>query len=209
MNEYLKYFKDIDQFLANRFPAVNLEFKIVGYVALVLAGLKTLRGTKDVDTLKTEIFTESNTVELVRALESEYGKKSPGLYKHGMYLDFVEKSIIWLPPNSEFLDVQKMKLLNIKSLKPLDVCVTKALAYCSAGVTRGNDKTDIYQAIDEGLISFGSLLSRLDETLPKREMDSRFPEMVLKLFTFVEELAAYCGSNLRLQYSVPDWVKNQ
>ncbi len=58
MNEYNKLFSDIDSSLMERFGKLGLPFKLIGYSALVLAGLPD-RGTKDVDALEKELWMEN------------------------------------------------------------------------------------------------------------------------------------------------------
>jgi hypothetical protein len=46
MEEYVNFFRDVDSFLDNKIHKTrSIEFCVVGYVALALAGLKPIRGT--------------------------------------------------------------------------------------------------------------------------------------------------------------------
>lgn len=209
MEEYINFFRDVDSFLENALnKAPILELCVVGYTALALAGLKPVRGTKDVDALKTKALLSDKNIKLVESLEKEFGKKSPGLYKHGIYLDFVPTSIIWLPPNPEFNDVVKFKNVAVKTLNPTDVCVSKIFSYSKNPVRRSNDRSDIVNALEYELVSFGHFVKRLDEILPCYEMHAEAPTtfpMVLKL---VEELALNYDPSIFLKYELPNWMLN-
>lgn len=99
--QYLHFFEDIDESLQRNIGDIEIIFKIIGFVALSLAGLPE-RGTKDVDTLragKLETLSDPLVKQALDFLTKGFGKDSPGAFRHGMYLDFVSNSVPWLPPN--------------------------------------------------------------------------------------------------------------
>lgn len=209
MEEYINFFRDIDSFLENKTSKTrSLEFCVVGYAALAFAGLKPVRGTKDVDALKTKTFLSAKNIKLVELLEKEFGKKSPGLYRHGMYLDFVPTSIIWLPPKPEFNAIGEFKNIMVKTLNPTDVCVSKIFSYSNSQVRRSDDRTDIVNALEYELVSFGRFVKRLEEILPRYETHAEAPTTFPIVLKLVEELALNYDPLISLKYEPPNWMLN-
>lgn len=210
MNEFIiNFFQDLDEFIGRELKSVNFEIVIVGYTALAIAEPKIERQTKDIDALKTDFLSSSANEHILNALESEFGKNSPGLYKHGMYLDFVPSQIVWLPPKPTYLPVLKLKHLDVLRLHPVDICVSKAFAYTKSAVARPNDKSDIVNALKFRLFTFGEFVERVDETLPIYETDANAPDVFPKLIKFVNDVLApqFDGSSL-LKYELPSWMEN-
>jgi hypothetical protein len=209
MEEYIDFFRDIDAFIENEVSKTrSLELCVVGYAALAFAGQKPARGTKDVDALRTETLLNNKNIKLVESLEREFGKKSPGLYRHGMYLDFVSTSIIWLPPKPKFKDVIKFKSVVVKALAPADVCISKVFSYSNSQVRRSNDKTDIVNALECEIVSFECFVKRLDEALPRYEMHAEAPTTFPKVLKLIEELTPNYGPSVSLKYELPNWMLN-
>lgn len=210
MNEIISnFFQDIDEFIGQQFKQTNFEIIVVGYTALTIAEPKIERQTKDIDALKTDFLSSVVNEPILKALESEFGKKSPGLYRHGMYLDFVPRQIVWLPPKPACLSVVKLKHLDVLRLNPVDVCVSKAFAYAKSVVIRPNDRNDIMNALKFRLFTFKEFVKRIDETLPFYEMDAKAPDVFPKLIKFMNEvLAPQFDGSVSLKYEIPSWMEN-
>lgn len=208
--DYSSFFEDVDRALFGQFGDVTISFQIVGFVALSIAGLP-YRRTKDIDALKSEALTSPSIAPITRFLEDEFGKKSPGLHRHGMYLDFVPNNILWLPPEPGFSEISapKLRCLKISSLNPLDVCVSKAFSYSMSKAVRNNDRNDIFNCIEQRVVDIDVLIRRLDITLPRYETDSRFPDVYQKIAHFINhDLAASFESSASLKYKPPNWMEN-
>lgn len=210
MNEnYILFFEDIDHSTGRRFGKIKFDFQLVGYVALAFAGLPPGRETKDIDTLKTETLSSPGNTHLIKFLNAEFGKKSPGLYKHGMYLDFVPMSIVWLPPKPQFIHIRTFNNMRIFRLDPTDVCVSKIFSYSKSRTIRSNDRSDIINALDHQIIDFENLLQRIDETLPIYEAHAEAPDTFSKLLRLINrELIPDYGPDLSLKYEIPNWMGN-
>lgn len=209
MEDYINFFKDIDSFIRTKTDKMQkVEICVVGYVALVFAGLTSMRGTKDVDALRTDALLSDKNVKLVESLEKEFGKKSPGLYRHGIYLDFVPMSIIWLPPKPEFKDIVKLEHVVVKALNPTDVCVSKFFSYLKSHVRRGNDRSDIIYAFEYGIVSFENFIKRLDEALPRYEAHAEAPTIFPMALKLIKELAINYVPSISLKYKMPSWMLN-
>lgn len=207
---YIRFFQDIDQAIFNSFGKITpLEFKIIGFTALCLSGLPD-RGTKDVDMLDIGSLAPSAESKIISFLSDEFGKKSPGLYRHGMYLDIVLPAIVWLPPKSNFASYKKFKSMEVFLLDPTDVCVSKVFSYCKSKVKRGNDKKDIMDCLDKNLMTCGRLARRMEEALSMHEMQSEAPDIYPKVIRFMnEEITSLFGSpNTILNYEIPSWMEN-
>lgn len=208
--DFSSFFGDVDETLLKQFGKMTITFQIVGFVALSIAGLPRRR-TKDIDALKSEALASPNLAAVIKFLEDEFGKKSPGLHRHGMYLDFVPENIIWLPPEPRFSKISAPNLhcLKILSLDPLDVCASKAFSYLMSMVVRNNDRNDIFNCIEQRIVDIDALVHRLDITLPRYEIDSRFPDVYQKIVRFIDhDLAANFESSASLKYCPPNWMAN-
>lgn len=206
---YLSLFKDIDQSINKQFEKANISFQIVGYVALAFAGLPANRETKDVDTIKTEALSSSQNAPIIKFLEDEFGKKSPGLYRHGMWLDFVSSSIIWLPPKPKFIKICKFQNISLSRLDPVDTCVSKLFSFVKSGAKRSNDMSDITLSLDNQIVNFEKLIGRIVQALPRYEAHAEAPEAHPKLLKLIKErLIPKYNSTLSLDYKLPNWMEN-
>lgn len=208
-DSYLAFFDDLDDTFRKRFGTRTLVLNIIGYTALALAGLPD-RGTKDIDALKTEVFENPAMADVLAFLGNEFGKGSPGALRNGMYLDFVEKQIPWFPPRSNYGQVRKLKCITVMALNPTDVCVSKTFANFKGKHDRGNDRKDILDALDQGIVDFADYLRRLDETFSVYESDAAAPETFERVMRFVEMvlLSIYGDGKLKLNYERPNWMDN-
>lgn len=208
-NSYIAFFEDMDDFLLKRFGERMLDLNIIGYTALALVGLPD-RGTKDIDALKTDTLATPAMSDVFAFINSEFGKGSPGALRNGLYLDFVEKQIPWLPPRSVFGYVQKFRCVTILALNATDVCVSKTFSNFKGKHDRGNDRKDILDALEHQLFDFVDYLRRLDETFPIYETDAAAPETFMRVIRFVEDdlLPIYGDEKMRLVYQRPNWMEN-
>ena len=213
MTEYIAIFEDIDRVLNERFGRLALPFRIIGRSALEMAGLPE-RGTKDVDALeeflRVDTLSDEQLAEIEEFLESEFGKKSPGALRHGLYLDLVDKGIAWLPQHPRFIDEKKLTSITVSRLCPVDVCVSKTFAAFKLGAKRGSDRPDIIEAIDAELVDVAEYVSRLDETFPVYETHAEAPEAFPQILKFIEEeiLVDYDSAGVKLNYALPSWMEN-
>lgn len=206
MNEsYNDFFQDIDNGIREKFGTIELDFNIIGFVALNLAGLPD-RGTKDVDTLRTGILDHPQESNIQTYLKDEFGKHSPGSLRHGMFLDLVGGSIPWLPPHPKFVFVQKLKCIVIHRLDPLDVCISKVFSNFLSKNDRARDKSDILDTLDNRIIDFQQFITRLGKTMPRYEMHAEAPEVFPRIMQFVEELQSDYGP-APFNYQLPDWME--
>ncbi|MFA5800490.1 MAG: hypothetical protein WC840_06075 [Candidatus Peribacteraceae bacterium] len=208
-DSYLAFFEDLDDAFRKQFGTRTLDLNIIGYTALALAGLPD-RGTKDVDALKTEALSDPAMADIVAFLNDEFGKGSPGALRNGLYLDFVEKQIPWFPPRPKFGQVRKLRCITVLALNPADVCVSKTFANFKGKHDRGNDRKDVLDALDQGIVDFADYLRRLDETFSVYEADAAAPETFERVMQFVEKdlLPNYGDGKIRLNYQRPNWMKN-
>lgn len=207
---YIRFFQDTDQTIFNSFGKIPpLELKIIGFTALCLSGLPD-RGTKDVDMLEVNAIAGSTKSKVITLISKEFGMKSPGLYRHGMYLDIVFPGIVWLPPNAAFKPYKKFKDIRISLLDPTDVCVSKVFSYCKSKVKRGNDKKDIMDCLDKNLITCNRLVRRVEEALSMHEIQPEAPDVYPQVIRFMnEEIIPLSDSpNTVLNYEVPSWMEN-
>jgi Nucleotidyltransferase of unknown function (DUF6036) len=213
MNEYNELFADIDSSLMERFGKLNLPLKLIGYSALVLAGLPD-RGTKDVDALeeglRIETIQEEQLSEIVDFLNAEFGKKSPGDKRHGIYLDIVGKAIPWFPPQPRFIDVAKLESCTILRLTPVDICVSKTFSNFKKKNDRASDRKDILDALDADLFNVSDYIDRLNEALPTFETHAEAPEVFPRVIKFIadEIIPTYDKSANPLTYKLPSWMEN-
>jgi len=208
-SNYISFFEDIDNSLDENFSDINIEFQIAGYVALAFAGLESQRETKDVDALKTETLQSSKNKKIMYFLEENFGKKSPGLYRHGMYLDFVPINIIWLPSNPTFITIKEMKSLSISRLSPIDVCISKLFSYSKSKAIRSNDKSDVINCLENKIISLDELIVQIDKTLPLYETHAEAPTVFPKVLGLLKnELIPTYGPNIQIGYELPNWMEN-
>lgn len=208
-DNYLVFFKDLDDVFQKQFGTHIFDLNIIGYTALALAGLPD-RGTKDVDALKTEALEDPAMASFVEFLSEEFGKGSPGALRNGMYLDFVERQVPWFPPRPKYGQTQKFRCINVLALDPVDVCVSKTFSNFKKKNDRGNDRNDILSALDEGIVGLADYLRRLDETFPIYETDAAAPEAFERVLQFVEGdvLPIYGDGKIKLNYQRPDWMEN-
>lgn len=205
-NEYIALFEDIDETIDKTFHDIFIDIKIIGYVSLVMAGLPDLLGTKDVDALGVGVLENQNN-EIVGFLSAEFGKGSPAARRHGLYLDIVSKAIVWLPPNARFINIRKLKCINLFRMHPVDTCVSKVFSNFQREPGRGRDKDDILKALDNNIVTFSELVLRLDESLPRFESQAPAPEVFPRVISFVNALQAIYGPH-PLAYRIPNWMEN-
>lgn len=208
MNEiYTALIEDINDLAEKRFSSIAMILPIIGYVALEMAGLPE-RGTKDIDALKTGVLMDPKSANVVEFLTAEFGKKSPGEFRHGVYLDIVSASIPWLPHPPKFIQVEKMSCVTLTRLDPADVCVSKIFSAFKSTRDRPNDKKDVISALDSGLFRLEDLILRMDVTLPRYEAHAEAPDIFPKAIEFVNELLEKYGrGTLRLGYELPSWME--
>lgn len=208
-NEYLNFFTDINDYLERTSDDYSFSFKIIGYVALALAGLAE-RGTKDVDALtidKLETLASPSVQRTLNDLIGEYGKEGPGAIRNGMYLDFVDDNIPWLPPNPNFLFEHKLSRVKIHRLDPVDVCVSKTFSNFKYAKGRAQDENDILQALDSGIVKFNDYVQRIDDGLPKYELHSGADYAYPRIIEFITKLNKHYGPT-KLNYQIPNWMEN-
>ena len=207
--QFQVFFEDIDQSLKNDFDDIFITFKVIGFVALSLAGLPE-RGTKDVDMLITkqiEAIPDSPPKNAFDFLKKEFGKDSPGAIRHGVYLDFVAKNIPWLPPRPRFIFEQKLHHLELLRLDPIDTCVAKTFSNFKHKNDRAQDKNDILDSLDNRIITFEEYIHRLDEALPHYEAHAEAAEVFPRVMEFIEILQDEYGL-AKLTYELPSWMEN-
>lgn len=206
---YTLFFEDIDRSINGKFKTGRLQLQLIGYSALALAGLPE-RGTKDLDVLETEALTDAINAKTVKFLITEFGQGSPGAIRHGIYLDIVAKSIPWIPPRPRFIQLMRLKSLDIDRLDPLDVCVSKIFAYFKSKSGRANDRKDIFDALDNKIISAGDYIRRVDETFSKYELHAEAAEIFPRVIDFInnEVKLKYASDGTQLTYKIPNWMEN-
>jgi hypothetical protein len=207
---YNNFFTDIDNELSKQFPNHELLFKIIGFAALAMAGLPE-RGTKDIDVLKTDLIDTPRGTEIIQFLTDEFGRRSPGLYRHGLFLDIVsDKTIPRLPPKPSFHFFQNLKQIKISRLDPVDVCISKIFAFFQSRVNRANDKKDITLCLDERLIEIDQFLQRLDEAMQYHEIQAEAPEVFPRILELVnkELIPNYGNAKTTFSYELPSWMEN-
>lgn len=206
MNEtYNNFFKDIDSGIREKFGTIELDFNIIGFVALNLAGLPD-RGTKDVDTLRTGILDHPQESDIQTYLKDEFGRHSPGALRHGMFLDLVGGSIPWLPPHPKFIFVQKLKCIAIHRLNPLDVCISKVFSNFSGKNDRASDRSDILDTLDNRIIDFQQFIARLGKAMSRYEIHPEALDSFPRILKFVEELQLDYGP-ASFNYQLPDLME--
>jgi hypothetical protein len=206
---YLAFFEDVDRLLEGKSGNARITLRVIGFVALHLAGLPD-RGTKDVDMLMTsriEAMSESSLKEIFNFLKDGFGKGSAGAVRHGMYLDIVSESVPWLPPKPQFIPAQKLQNIEIVRLHPTDVCVSKAFSNFKSKKDRAQDRNDILDALDNRIIAFDDYVRRLDDTLPHYETHAEAPEVFPQVMQFINELQEEYGP-CALSYDLPSWMEN-
>jgi len=208
-DSYFAFFEDLDDVFRKRFGTQTLLLNIIGYTALALAGLPD-RGTKDIDALKTDALADPAMADVLAFLSKEFGKGSPGALRNGMYLDFVERQIPWLPPHPKYGEVRKLQCITFMALDPADVCVSKTFSNFIRKNDRGNDRKDILDALDQGVVDLAHYLKRLDETFPIYETDAQAPETFERVMRFIEKdvLPIYGDGKIKLNYELPNWMNN-
>lgn len=209
IENYIAYFTDIDSALLKNFGKIGFEFQIIGFSALEFAGLPE-RGTKDVDTLKTDVMNDPKNKSVIDFLENEFGKRSPGSFRYGMYLDIVPKVIVWLPPQPQFIFVQKFNCLTVSRLNPTDVLISKTFSNFLSKANRKQDVKDIFDAFDSQIVDPKKYLERLEQALSRYEINAEAPEVHPKVLKFVEEriIPDYIFDETILNYSLPNWMLN-
>ncbi len=208
MNNYISFFKDIDGLITREFGTAKISFQIIGFASLAIAGLED-RGTKDVDTLKTGALADPTNDNIVKFLTKEFGKKSPGTIRHGMYLDIVSEVIPWLPPKPRFLPFMTFRHLKVLRLHPADTCVSKTFSHFKR-LGKSNDLKDILDALDGHIIEIEDFITRLDETFPLYECHAEAPELFPKILNLIQKeiLPNYGGDETSMQYNLPSWMEN-
>ncbi|MFH1653308.1 MAG: hypothetical protein ABIE74_04545 [Pseudomonadota bacterium] len=209
IENYTTYFTEIDDAVHKNFDRITIEFKLIGFSALEIAGLPE-RGTKDVDTLKTDILNDPKNMDVLNFLEKEYGKRSPGSFRYGMYLDIVPVAIVWLPPQPQFISFKKFNCLNVTRLNPTDVLISKTFSNFLSSANRKQDVKDIFDAFDTRLVDPKEYIKRLDEALPKYEIHAEALEIFPKVIDFVEKriIPYYIIDGTMLSYTLPNWMLN-
>jgi hypothetical protein len=212
MSEYDTLFQDLDTALNERFGELALPFHIIGWAALEMAGLPS-RGTKDIDALeeflRIDALSEARLHEVEAFLETEFGKKSPGERRHGLYLDLVAQGIAWLPPKPRFIEEQRLTSIIISRLHPADVCVSKTFSHFKQGPGRGRDRTDIITAIEAELIDVADYVDRMGSALNHHEIQSNAEVMFPKIVRFIEEeIIEQYEPKAKLCYTLPSWMEN-
>ncbi|HPQ81443.1 MAG TPA: hypothetical protein PLZ86_06930 [bacterium] len=208
-DSYLAFFDELDDAFRKQFGTRTLVLNIIGYTALALAGLPD-RGTKDVDALKTEALADAAMGDVLAFLIREFGKGSPGALRNGMYLDFVERQIPWLPPRPVYGEERKLQRITFMALHPADVCVSKTFANFKGKHDRGNDRRDVLDALDKGIVAVADYIKRMDDTFPHYEADAAAPETFERVLRFIERevLPIYGDEKLKLTYELPNWMIN-
>lgn len=211
MNEsYIGFFRDIDQTITENFGKIApLKLKIIGFVALSLAGLPD-RGTKDVDMMEIEAVAGSVEAKVLALLAKEFGNKSPGLYRHGMFLDMVPACIPWLPPQTGFQHYLNLQNIEIFLSDPTDVCVSKVFSLLKSRIMRARDRQDILDSLNKKLIACKRFVQRVDDALSAHEMQADAPEIYPKAIRFMNDeiIANYGNATISLNYEIPNWMKN-
>lgn len=212
MSEYEAFFQDVDRALNEHFGRLELPFRVIGWAALEMAGLPT-RGTKDIDALeeflRIDALSEARLREVEAFLEAEFGKKSPGERRHGLYLDLVAQGIAWLPPEPRFIDEQHLTSIEISRLHPVDVCVSKTFSHFKQGPGRSRDRADIIVAIEAELIDVADYVDRIGTALNHHEIQSGAEVMFPKIIQFVEkDIIEVYAPKAQLDYTLPEWMQN-
>lgn len=207
--ELLEFFRNIDASLGGRFGAARFELRIFGYTALALAGLPE-RGTKDVDALATGVLADREHSDIADFLKAEFGKRSPGSVRHGVYLDLVAESVPWLPPRPQFIPLQTFTSFDVLRLHPVDTCVSKTFSNFMREKDRASDRADILDALDHRVIAFTDYLKRLDETFSRYETHAEAPEVFPRVMRWMndEMIPGYGNIDSRLRYELPSWMEN-
>lgn len=102
----------------------------------------------------------------------------------------------------------KFKSVAVKTLNPTDVCVSKIFSYSNSQVRRSNDRTDIVNALEYELVSFGRFVKRLEEILPCYETHAEAPTAFPIVLKLVKELASNYDPSISLKYELPNWMIN-
>jgi hypothetical protein len=207
--ELLEFFRDIDASLGDRFEAVRFELRIFGYTALALAGLPQ-RGTKDIDALSTGVLADRKQTDIADFLRAEFGKRSPGGVRHGVYLDLVAESVPWLPPRPHFIPVQTFTRFDVLRLHPVDTCVSKTFSNFMRQKDRASDRKDILDTLDHRIIAFADYKRRLDETFSRYETHAEAPEVFPRVMQWMSDtmIPNYGDASCRLRYELPSWMEN-
>ena len=213
MNSYDELFEDIDRSLNERFGELSLPLKLIGRAALEMAGLPE-RGTKDVDMLdeflRVGSLSDEKFLEIEEFLKAEFGKGRPGALRHGLYLDLVERSIAWLPQRPRFIDEKRLTSIVVSRLHPIDVCVSKTFSHFKGWPRRPQDRTDIMEAIDAGLVDVAEYVKRMGESLKFHEIQSGVEEIYPRIIEFIRSdiVAKYGDPSIRFDYNLPAWMEN-
>lgn len=214
MTSYDALFDEIGSTLGQRFGDLALPFRLIGRVALELAGLPE-RGTRDVDALeealRIQALSEGQLAEVEEFLKREFGKGSVGDRRHGLYLDLVPRGVAWLPPEPRFLDEKRYASIVVSRLHPADVCVAKTFSNFWRTGERKRDRSDIIEALDADLFSIEEYAQRLDQTLPHYEGHAEAPDVFPRVLSFLQQelLPHYGAPATSLHYELPSWMKNQ
>lgn len=69
--------------------------------------------------------------------------------------------------------------------------------------------SDIKNALNFRLFTFGEFVEKLDETFPNYETDAKAPEVFPKLIKLINDvLAPQYDKTVSLKYKLPSWMEN-
>lgn len=188
------FYKELDRKWKSP-KGTKITLKIIGSSAIMLQ-TEYSRKTKDSDILETaEITTEIENKLL------ELGGKDSKLQKQfRLYLDFVNRSIPFLPQEASF-----HRIISLKSLKHFEVLVLDLTDVVVSKLKRfnANDVSDVRAIINGGLVTHKKIVKRFKEAVDYFSEDARaqdLPRYVKNLNTVERDFLNVPESKIDLPY---------
>jgi len=192
-----RFLRDLDA----AWPSVEerkVRLTVIGSAALMLQAPYE-RGTKDSDVLRTSEITPEVDQQLITIA----GKGSKLAKRHRLYLEVVSSGLPFLPQK---LNCHEMTALNaalsnfeIEALDVVDVVVSKLKRF------NANDRTDIGQMVDLGLVPHARLLERFRSAFDCFAHDARasdLPKYVANLHQVERDMLGVTPTDIEL----PGWI---
>jgi hypothetical protein len=192
-----RFLRDLDA----AWPSVEkrkVRLTMIGSAALMLQAPYE-RGTKDSDVLRTSEITPEVNQRLIRIA----GKGSKLATRHRLYLEVVSSGVPFLPQR---LNCHEMTELNaglsnfeIEALDVVDVVVSKLKRFSA------NDRADIGQMVDLGLVPHARLLERFRNAFEYFAHDARasdLPKYLANLHQVERDMLGVAPTDIEL----PSWI---
>lgn len=162
-----KFFEEID----SQWKPIGEEpitLQIIGSAALMLQ-TDYARGTKDGDVLESGDGSPAIKAQLLALA----GKRTPLHAEFRLYIDVVNRAILFLPQRAAFHPRPRIKLKNFKVevLDVIDVVLSKLKRYNS------DDANDIRAMADRKLLDHALLVSRFEAAADWFSSDARAPDV--------------------------------